>query len=275
MLAQLRETAGNAELALTDRAGEWKDMVETLHDEICGTVRAKSAAISAEMAQQSDSWQHRRGALVDDALASLSPEMKDKLQGLLEDADRQIKSVQAFSEEKQAAFDEYKAATEERLRQLVERLLIERIEQAFELAGDELKAELKEDEMPDIVLSVIDRSVKFWLTEISLEVQQLVLEKTRETIPGWEQGEPVHWCPNPFRKARAVLLYATLPYDRSVWGQMRDPLWWVLLVIVSTPVYGVSQVRRAMCGSDECALQAFFFLLYLLKDNEDEYVRFI
>lgn len=232
-------------------------MVEDVHDEICGTVREKSHQISAELAESSETWRQSKARLVDDALASLSPAVQAKLKQLLQDAEQQMDNVKALAGEKQAAFDEYKRATEERVRLLVERLVVGRLEQAFELAGDELKEALKEEDMPELVQRAVDRSVDFWLGEIGVEVQRLVLEKTRETSAGWDQGEPVAWCPNPFRKARAAMLYSLLPYDRSVWSQLRDPVWWLLFVVVACPVYGVSQV--------------FFFVLYLLKDNQDEF----
>ena len=62
---------------------------------------------------------------------------------------------------------------------------------------------------------------------------------------------------------RAALLYALYPYDKSIWGAMQRPGWWVLTFFRSCPVFGAN----AIC----------FGLLLAGIDTSDDYqlTRFI
>jgi len=46
-------------------------------------------------------------------------------------------------------------------------------------------------------------------------------------------------------KARADILYALYPYDKTIWRTMRRPLWWAILLLRSCPVFGVSSFAFA------------------------------
>lgn len=50
---------------------------------------------------------------------------------------------------------------------------------------------------------------------------------------------------------------------RSIWAQIRDPLWWILTAVKLTPLYGIQPI--------------FFIVLFLLMDHRDEFLlcRFI
>jgi len=54
-----------------------------------------------------------------------------------------------------------------------------------------------------------------------------------------------------------------LPYDKTIWAQTKDPLWWCFTIFTMIPVYG--------------CLQFSYMLNYLMSDREDEYqlVNFI
>mmetsp|Transcript_30383 Transcript_30383/g.55228 ORF Transcript_30383/g.55228 Transcript_30383/m.55228 type:complete len:479 (-) Transcript_30383:96-1532(-) len=56
---------------------------------------------------------------------------------------------------------------------------------------------------------------------------------------------------------RAFLRYHLQPYDHGIWGQMRDPWFWVLRAIALVPVYAVSP--------------AFFLFVFIIIDKKDEY----
>lgn len=68
---------------------------------------------------------------------------------------------------------------------------------------------------------------------------------------------------------RAKILYVFLPYDKSIFGQMRDCFWWVLLTISIWPTYGVSTIFFAflffllICKSPPDEFQLIFFILQL------------
>ncbi|KAG8467178.1 hypothetical protein KFE25_000494 [Diacronema lutheri] len=64
-------------------------------------------------------------------------------------------------------------------------------------------------------------------------------------------------CAHPLSKLRAHILYALYPYDRSIWGQLRMPSFYPLMLLQLCPVYGVQTI--------------FFLLLFLIRDKGDEF----
>jgi len=41
---------------------------------------------------------------------------------------------------------------------------------------------------------------------------------------------------------RAFILYHFLPYDKAIWGQLRDPGWWLLTIITMLPIFAVRTI---------------------------------
>jgi len=83
-----------------------------------------------------------------------------------------------------------------------------------------------------------------------------VKEQIRETEPGHDEGEPIGWN-TPFSKLRAVILYTMFPWDKSIWVQIRNPIWWVITLVALGPIYGCSQF--------------VFLMFFCLKDKSEEY----
>merc|ERR1711975_57327 len=54
-----------------------------------------------------------------------------------------------------------------------------------------------------------------------------------------------------------------VPYDRSIWRQLKDPLWWIITGISLIPAFGCSQT--------------IFTIMFLFLDKHDEYqlIKFI
>lgn len=67
----------------------------------------------------------------------------------------------------------------------------------------------------------------------------------------------IDYCSTPCFGPIAYLLYLQFPYDLSIWRQIRKPIWWVLTIIASIPVYGISTL--------------YYIFLFLITDKEDEF----
>lgn len=93
--------------------------------------------------------------------------------------------------------------------------------------------------------AVIESSYASRLTRVA---ELIALERRKERLP---------WCPRPLRKLRAAILYTLYPYDRSFWGNLRSPSWFLLVAILLVPVYAVSPLM--------------FAVLFVLRDKSDEF----
>jgi len=64
---------------------------------------------------------------------------------------------------------------------------------------------------------------------------------------------------------RAKVLYCMFPFDKSIFGQIKDPLWWVLLVVSMVPQFGIRIIFWATvllfilrgCPADEFQLVSY------------------
>lgn len=110
--------------------------------------------------------------------------------------------------------------------------------------------------MPRVVQRGVHRTVDTVWPDVRYEALSLGYGLLMKRVPV-ERGRRPHPCRNPFGWLRALILYTLFPYDRSIWRQLRNPLWWLFKLIAVVPVYGISQV--------------WFALLMLLHDKRDEY----
>merc|ERR1711871_244960 len=62
--------------------------------------------------------------------------------------------------------------------------------------------------------------------------------------------------PNCYRWLRAWILYTMFPHDRSIWKQLKNPVFWIFTIISLLP-WGISQ--------------GWFILIFLLRDKHDEF----
>lgn len=118
------------------------------------------------------------------------------------------------------------------------------------------KEKLKDDDMPKVVKRAVDGAVENIMPDIREEVMETVQTSFRK-LKAADEGEPFGCCPNPFRKFRAVVLYELFPYDRTIWQQLRSPLYWLLMIPPAFPRYGVSQM--------------WFILMLIMRDKSDEF----
>lgn len=155
----------------------------------------------------------------------------------------------------------------------VDRALTIALERGLRNAGHHFVQMVSDDEDMPACARARARSLGNWVwAELEREVLASVLyegtyaarharAKQMEALEA--SASALGWWPSPVAKARASVLYALYPYDRSVWGQLRMPLFYPLLLLCVCPVYGVQPVA--------------FFLLFLLRDKGDEFqlVQFI
>ena len=70
-----------------------------------------------------------------------------------------------------------------------------------------------------------------------------------------EKPNPVPWYRFPCNFLRKHFVYHTYPNDRTFGQQLRDPFWWIYLLLTMIPFYGI---------------QSFFFVyIFLCIDKSD------
>eukprot|EP00162_Nutomonas_longa_P010788 comp20153_c0_seq1/m.39794 comp20153_c0_seq1/g.39794 ORF comp20153_c0_seq1/g.39794 comp20153_c0_seq1/m.39794 type:complete len:474 (-) comp20153_c0_seq1:23-1444(-) len=180
-----------------------------------------------------------------DGFDSLPVSFQDKMRGLALEAE-ELKEKLKLQAEQHAA----------QLRIVVAEKVSAALEKALDKAANVAKEKLKDEDMPRVVKRAVDGTVDGIMPEVKVEILEKVATTFRKTVEH-DQGQPVHCCPNPFRKFRAVTLYALFPHDRTIWQQLRDPLYWLLQIPPAFPRWGVSQI--------------WFILMLVLRDKRDEF----
>lgn len=130
------------------------------------------------------------------------------------------------------------------------------LDYALDYAGEVVKSSIKDPLMPRWVKDGLDDAVDDVWPDVKEETKTMVFHGLHTAVP--VEDEPATpCCPNPLAAVRSFLLYHMLPYDKTFWGCIRDPVWLILKLISMVPVFGVAQF--------------FFFILFLLIDKTDEY----
>eukprot|EP00929_Paragymnodinium_shiwhaense_P038439 TRINITY_DN20302_c0_g1_i2.p1 TRINITY_DN20302_c0_g1~~TRINITY_DN20302_c0_g1_i2.p1 ORF type:complete len:433 (-),score=80.26 TRINITY_DN20302_c0_g1_i2:566-1864(-) len=120
-----------------------------------------------------------------------------------------------------------------------------------------LKDQLDDDEMPRWVKRGQDRVIDGVWPDFREEIMWNVAAKmdgVKAEFPDDGTG------PGPIR---AYFRYHLMPFDKSVWGKLRDPFWVIWLVISLVPVLGMTQM--------------LYFVVFLFIDKSDEFqlIQFI
>eukprot|EP00929_Paragymnodinium_shiwhaense_P106397 TRINITY_DN71737_c0_g1_i1.p1 TRINITY_DN71737_c0_g1~~TRINITY_DN71737_c0_g1_i1.p1 ORF type:complete len:876 (+),score=221.20 TRINITY_DN71737_c0_g1_i1:120-2747(+) len=93
----------------------------------------------------------------------------------------------------------------------------------------------RDRDMPDLVRKQVQAAVDDVWVDVKEEVEA-EFEKVIVTVDDTsQQGYALSRC-SPLR-LRAFFLYHMLPYDRTIFGQMRDPVWWFLTLLSICPLY--------------------------------------
>eukprot|EP00161_Ancyromonas_sigmoides_P007435 TRINITY_DN188_c1_g3_i2.p1 TRINITY_DN188_c1_g3~~TRINITY_DN188_c1_g3_i2.p1 ORF type:complete len:494 (-),score=103.21 TRINITY_DN188_c1_g3_i2:441-1814(-) len=130
-------------------------------------------------------------------------------------------------------------------------------------AANALKNGLKNDFQPKLVHRLIDNAIDELTPRLEREIfEAKILPNVRKIDAerakiNRERGNYPNFCPNFPNFFRCVILYTLEPFDRNIWQKIRDPIWWLLTLILAFPRYGVSQIG--------------FLVLFALTDLRDEY----
>lgn len=121
------------------------------------------------------------------------------------------------------------------------------------------KSLLEDPQMPRAVSRGKDRLVDAMWPDIRKELLwevAVLLDKDKQDDP--EERELAASC-----ACLAFFRYRLFPFDKSIWGQLKDPVYWVLRVVSMIPVYGVSPI--------------FYLFVFLVIDRTDEFqlIQFI
>eukprot|EP00618_Florenciella_parvula_P035898 CAMPEP_0119542920 /NCGR_PEP_ID=MMETSP1344-20130328/53848_1 /TAXON_ID=236787 /ORGANISM="Florenciella parvula, Strain CCMP2471" /LENGTH=614 /DNA_ID=CAMNT_0007587185 /DNA_START=12 /DNA_END=1856 /DNA_ORIENTATION=- len=147
------------------------------------------------------------------------------------------------------------------------------IDRSIPWLSRKMKAKIYDPDMP----KAMDRAAQGVVDEFMPEVKTIMMDafvdklrkKDKDLETALMSADPLPCCqPNcgifdPILCFRAKVLYTLFPFDKSVWGKIKNPWFWVLTLIAAAPVYGVAQV--------------WGILLLAMKDRQDEYqlVNFI
>jgi len=138
-------------------------------------------------------------------------------------------------------------------------LMIEKaVDRAMPRVKRYLRGEVIDPDMPPPVAAgagaLVDATVA--------DIRDLVRESFEETVlrrldtPGIVAIRP-SFSANPLRWVRALVLYTLFAHDKTTWAKLRDPAYWLFMLIGSVPVLGVRV--------------GWWTLVFLLQDHRDDY----
>ena len=125
-----------------------------------------------------------------------------------------------------------------------------------------LSASLGDDpDMPQAVRDGIAFAVEEFMDEVEITLHEAVEMKIKGTTSSMKDkifAEPYTCCsPNPVLWLRAQILYTLFPHDKSIWANLRSPIWWLIKIISVFPMYYAATI--------------FWAVIWLLKSKRDEY----
>lgn len=166
-----------------------------------------------------------------------------------------IRKIEELKDEKLRMLEEWKEEKKREFRMLIQSKLERLYDHAMNVVSDHLKDGMKDPDMPDCVANFIDELVDSIWPDVKIEVKDKLLTGLGPTQL-LEHGDPPSCCTWLPAKIRYVLF----PYDKSIWGQMKNPFWWLFLLASLVPRYGIGQISYIII---------FFFL-----DCSDEFQLF-
>jgi hypothetical protein len=180
--------------------------------------------------------------------SSLSKEFGDKIDVLKEKVDEAVEDklawVRKFEEEKRRFIQLF-----------IQRKLEALFDHGMNIANGVAKEKLKDPYMPQFVKNMCDDMVDGVWPDVKMELKDEILKGfARE--PPIAHGEKPGCC----GAVLAFLRYNLLPYDRGVWRQLRNPLWWLFTLGACVPVYNVMIIM--------------YVLQFLVIDKSDEFQLF-
>ena len=132
---------------------------------------------------------------------------------------------------------------------------------ALDRIGTDVAAAMGDDpDMPNVIRQSIQSTVKDVMKDVKIQMKEaldLAIMDTDVHVKDRIMVDDPRCCkPNCYRWLRAWVLYTMFPHDKSIWKQLKNPIFW-LFTIVSVLPWGVSQ--------------AWFIIIFLLRDKHDEF----
>ena len=79
-------------------------------------------------------------------------------------------------------------------------------------------------------------------------------------------------CGACLRCLRNKYLYTLDPVDKNIWQQIKDPLWWLILLITLVPIFGVQPLMYAIMFMCINKRDEFQLLKFILKFKRKQFI---
>ena len=166
--------------------------------------------------------------------------------------DRLIQQAKDFADEKQRLFQQWKEEKEYLIKNLIRTKLERLYDHAMNVVGEHFKEKVKDPYMPQCIQGLVDDTIDGLWPDVKLELKDVILTGISGD-PLIAHGEPPS-CP---KWPIAWLRYSLLPYDRTIWRQLRNVFWWLFQIASLFPLYAIGQM--------------VYILYFFLLDCGDEY----
>lgn len=171
---------------------------------------------------------------------------------------KSVRVVQAAAARARLAAKPLAEHAGERATAAAQRLSDALVSRVLDAARGAAAADALDPDMPTPLRRALAHALRLFFADVEIEAKRALLGLlAHRRAPPLEPPAPRGCVPRALHGLRSLLLYNLLPYDRSVWRQLRSPLFWLLKGLSLFPLYGVQP--------------AFFLLLFALIDRSDEH----
>lgn len=162
------------------------------------------------------------------------------------------KQAASFVRDARTRFDDVKVQMADFLRLWIKQRVFNQIEKRIDKLPEVAKDLVEDPDMPRCISRGKDTAIDLlWpdaRAEIMWELAVMIDGKKTDVIDDTRPGKD---C------VRAFLRYHLLPYNKSFWGKVRDPVYIITTLVSLIPISGVCQI--------------FYMLMFFLIDKKDEY----
>lgn len=157
-----------------------------------------------------------------------------------------------FAEERRQLTEKIENVATERLKGIVVKHAKRITDKIMNFSLPVVKEAMKDDDMPTCVANFYDDTIDSIWPDLKDEVVENLFVVANVTKIS--HGHPPACFPyNP----KAWLRYSLYPYDKSFWGAIRNPIWWMFTLIALVPRYSIGQM--------------IYILRFFLIDFSDEF----
>ena len=187
---------------------------------------------------------------VQNTVAETAAEVKKDVEEIREGGvDAALNKAKGWMDEKAAMLDAWKEEKKNLIRNFIASKLTAIFDYFMAQAAEHIKENAKDPYMPMFVQNLVDDAIDAIWPDLKLELKEALISGLVDPPP-YAHGEPMCcgvWNPLAF------LRYHLWPYDRSIWRQLRDPIYWIFLLTALIPKWGATAI--------------VFMILFLLMDK--------